>query len=510
MAFYENLGFSNHPFAKTNADEEPNLKSYFVPPPYFDSVVGDALLPCANIILAPRGAGKTAQRRMVENYSIEKRFLAVTYDRFEFAAGETIENITLQYHLRNILIRILISYLSYASESPDVIKQLSKKEQSQLSLFINTYLGDLTGERLQELMKELKSLPEKFKEFWSTHIGVLESVANFLLKQYDFESIDLPNAPQEEKRLSETYKYQLEILLILVKKLGFSSIYVLVDRPDETELTGNDPGKTYLLIKPLLKDLELLGLEGYGFKFFLWDQIEPFFRKDARPDRIAQYKLKWTMNNLKKVLSARLKAFSGGTIADFNSIMTKDTDIPYDIDDIICLMSNGSPRNMIRMCEKIFSMQAEKDIDSTSIDITSFDQGIIEFSEVLFIEKYGEELLKVIQRIGRELFTINYIANDVLKISTQAARNKVAEWTKVGLIKQVGTVSIPTANRPLHFYCVIDPITVRLINRKSTLREFLDDRWITCEFCNYENLFNVELYPPNNDPICIGCGRTLL
>ena len=30
MPLYQNLGFLNHPFSKTNADEEPNLKNYLL------------------------------------------------------------------------------------------------------------------------------------------------------------------------------------------------------------------------------------------------------------------------------------------------------------------------------------------------------------------------------------------------------------------------------------------------------------------------------------------------
>ncbi len=41
MALYEHLGFESHPFLKTNAAEEESLQSYFVPPPYFDAIIGD-------------------------------------------------------------------------------------------------------------------------------------------------------------------------------------------------------------------------------------------------------------------------------------------------------------------------------------------------------------------------------------------------------------------------------------------------------------------------------------
>lgn len=122
MLLFEKLGFLQHPFSKTNADEEPELANYFVPPPYFDAVVGDSSSPSASVVLAPRGAGKTALRKMVESHAIKSQFLAVTYDRFEFGAGEKVEDINLQYHLRNIITRILLSFLSYLSEYPDVIK----------------------------------------------------------------------------------------------------------------------------------------------------------------------------------------------------------------------------------------------------------------------------------------------------------------------------------------------------------------------------------------------------
>lgn len=508
MPLYESLGFAKHPFSKTNADEEPDLSNYFVPPPYFDAVVGDASSPSACVVLAPRGAGKTALRRMVESHSLDSQFLAVTYDRFEFSAGEKVEDVTLQYHLRNIITRILLSFLSYLSECPDVSRNLTKNERKQLSLFVSSYLGNLTGDRLQELMKELKSLPERFKEFWSKNVGFMESVINFILKSYDLEKIDLPDGKHEEKRLTSTYKYQLEQLLILVKKLRFKSIYILVDRIDETEQTGNNPEASYRLIQPIIKDLELLGLDGYGFKFFLWDKIEPYYRGDARPDRVSQYKLGWTRNGLKSVLEKRLKAYSNGKTSSLNNLMTKATAI--DIDDAVCIIANSSPRNMIRFCETILAIQAERDPDSTSIDFTSVDQASIVFSETLCGELYGDEVIKYMQKVGRELFTINFVANDVLKVTVQAARNKIQAWTNTGIIKQVGTIVVPSAKKPVNFYCVIDPTAVRLIHRTVKFDRFIQDRWLPCEYCHTENLLDIDLYPDDNEAACRGCGRELI
>ena len=505
MPLFHQLGFSGHPFAKTNADEEPNLGDYFVPPVYFDAIVGDPNSPSSSVILAPRGAGKTAQRRMVEDKSGELRIVAVTYDRFEFSGTDRVDEITLQYHLRNVITRVLVGILSYASKYPDVIKNLNKAERKEVGLFIQTYLGELTGEEMQELLKELRSIPETIKKVWLENVAFLEPVVNYLLKAYDLESIDLPDIKQEEKRLSATYKYQLESLLTYGKKIGFKSIYVLIDKVDETEHTGNNAQNTYSLIRPLIRDLELLGLEGYAFKFFLWDKIEEFYRRDARPDRVPQYKLKWSRQELREVLSARLKAFSDGRISSIQQLLTSPPG--FDVDDAICVMANGSPRNMIRICERILTAQSARDTNSQTIDLQSVDSGILEFSEMLILELYGDEILRDMQRVGRELFTTNFVANDVLKISGQGARNKITGWANTGAVKQVGTIVVPPARRPVNLYCAVDPVVVRIMHRTTPFKEFFEQRWHSCTECQTENLFDAQYYKGENPPVCRACGR---
>lgn len=505
MPLFNQLGFSGHPFAKTNADEEPNLSDYFVPPAYFDAIVGDADSPSSSVVLAPRGAGKTAQRRMVEDRSSELGFLAVTYDRFEFSGGDKVEEISLKYHLRNVITRVLVATLSYASEYPDVIRNLSNAERKELGLFIQSYLGELTGEGVQELLRELRSIPDKIRKFWGENVGFLEPVVNYLLKTYDLEPIDLPDVQQEEKRLSATYKYQLESLLTFAQKFGFKSLYVLIDKVDETEQTGNDAGKTYSLIRPLIRDLELLGVEGYAFKFFLWDKVQDLYRADARPDRVPQYKLKWTRPALREVLTARLKAFSENRIETIQGILTDDPG--FDIDDAICVMANGSPRNMIRICERILTAQSERDANSSTIDLAAVDSGILEFSDMLTLELYGDEILRDMQRVGRELFTTNFVANDVLKISGQGARNKITGWTNTGVVKQVGTIAVPPARRPVNLYCAVDPVVVRIMHRTTPFKEFFIERWHSCTECKTENLFDVKYYSGENPPVCRACGR---
>lgn len=508
MSFFEEIGFNNHPFAQTNADEEPHLAEYFVPPPFFDGVVGDYENPSSCMVLAPRGAGKSAQRRMIEEWASDNHVLAITYDRFEFDKGQSVGDITLQYHMRNIITRVLIGYLSFLRDSPTLIENLSKQKRDTISTFAYSYLGDLKGDELREILKELKSLPQRFKDFWKENVGVLDSVLQMLMKNFGLSPIDLPNAKQEDKKLTETYKHQLEVLYDIASEAGISSIYILIDKVDETEKTGGDPEATYSLIRPLARDLELLSLRGYGFKFFLWDRIEPHFREDARPDRVSQYKLNWSRSNLEEVLSQRLQFFSNGEVEYFGQIVKTDT--KYSIDSMFALLANGSPRNLVRLCEKIFSAQAEIDRNSAIVSWPAVERGVITYCKQITRELYGEDVVKDLQRAERELFTINYLSNYVFKTAHKnTSRNRVTSWKKSGVLRQVGTVSVETSKRPLNFYYVSDPAMIRLINRSDPLIEFFDDRWIMCDHCMKDNLVDISIIPDGNEPLCLHCNRSL-
>ncbi len=508
MAFYEKLGFTNHPFSHTNADEEPFLQDYFVPPPFFDGVIGDADHPNSCFVMAPRGGGKSALRKMIEHWASDNHVLGVTYDRFEFSVGQKIDEISLPYHIRNIIIRLLISYLSALSDDPNLLKNLSKDERGSISHYIHVYLGDLRGDKLYEILSELKGLPDKIKDFWHNNVGVLESVINVLLKKYGLEAVDLPDVKQEEKKLISSYKHQLEIIRDLSRKIGIRSIYILIDKVDETEVTGNDPEASYKLIRPLVRDLELLGMEGYGLKFFLWDKIEPFFREDARPDRIAQYNLEWSRSALERVLNRRLNSFSNGKINSFLDLMKENPG--YQPDSVLSILSNGSPRNLIRLCRKVFDIQAELDPDSSSITSEAIDKASISYSNQIVTELYGEEISKDLQRVGCELFTIPFLANDIFKTSHEnTSRNKVTKWRKSGVVIQIGTISIPEIVRPVNLYYVLDPAMNRLISRDIPLDEFISDRWITCDSCSSDNLMNIAFIPEDNDLLCYVCNRPL-
>jgi hypothetical protein len=83
-----NLGFDRDPFAKTNADEEELLESYFIEPPFFKAVYGDIEAPKSAVVYAPRGGGKTALKRRIELSARTEPFLCVIYNSFPYGRIE--------------------------------------------------------------------------------------------------------------------------------------------------------------------------------------------------------------------------------------------------------------------------------------------------------------------------------------------------------------------------------------------------------------------------------------
>ncbi len=111
----EQLGFEADPFAKTNADEEDRLKSYFIDPPFFNAVHGDLASPKSAVVFAPRGGGKTAVKRMLELSSQTEPFLCVTYNHFP-VDDLKLKDVDLGYHLRNIVRLMIVAVISAAEE----------------------------------------------------------------------------------------------------------------------------------------------------------------------------------------------------------------------------------------------------------------------------------------------------------------------------------------------------------------------------------------------------------
>ena len=99
--FSNQMGFVSHPFYSVNADQETiQLEEYFIIPDHFEDLWGDPYLPFSNIIYAPRGGGKSAQRIMLEKRAeAAQDVLPISYINHDLSKFTKIDDINVNYHL---------------------------------------------------------------------------------------------------------------------------------------------------------------------------------------------------------------------------------------------------------------------------------------------------------------------------------------------------------------------------------------------------------------------------
>ncbi|MEC9490102.1 MAG: hypothetical protein UMU04_04075, partial [Halanaerobiales bacterium] len=344
--YFNELGFIRDPFASTNALHEDMLKDYFVYPDYFYSLLGSFEKPKSSIVLAPRGTGKTAQRKMIEYLSEEKNeLISIIYDSFPIEDMNDVRNVTFEKHVNKIIEFLLIALLTKLDKEnkSDILDENEKKKLIKL---INNYFSGINNNEIDIAINSIKGFGDKLYDFWLKAGNSITSIINAILTKNGIGNVDFTSNTKKNKEIKNS---KLVNILDFIEKifgdLGVEAIYVLIDRVDENRLTNNDSNKSYRLIKPIISDLPLLERENIVFKFFLWDKIQEHWHDDIRTDRIEIYNMKWQLEKIKKLISERLKAFSNGKINKLKQILNVDD---YYINKIF-QFSNNSPRDLINI-----------------------------------------------------------------------------------------------------------------------------------------------------------------
>jgi hypothetical protein len=451
--FLDRLGFAGDPFESTNADQEPNLDSYFVPPPYFPTVVGDPDSPQSHVVLAPRGGGKTAQRRMVEQKSAaDGDFLCITYDRFDQLDDFKVSQASWAYHVNQLCRLMLFGLLVKFEDDPDLAYLLSDRQKQVLKFQVSRFLGSLSAEEVGAAVDSLKNFGDKAHDFWHKYGGPVAVLTAAILKKMGFDGVELPKDLAEESRRDDNLRFHFDQLLAIAQQVGFKSTYLLVDKVDELSLTSNSADASFEFIKSLLTDLPTLESSGVAFKFFLWDKYEDAYRAGgSRPDRIPIFTLKWSIAELEIMLTQRLRAYSHDQIDSLNQLTAAGSGI--NLHRLVCILATGSPRDMIRLGKRIFAEETRAGVSSSAISEDAVWQGIREFSSAKaqeIIPNYIGELT----RVGKPTFTTNHVGSEVFRISDNAARRKLQLWGDSGAVQKIG--EIPNRNRPSHLYGVVD------------------------------------------------------
>ena len=469
-----NLGFIRDPFAKTNADEEELLEDYFIEPPFFKAVYGDIHEPKTAVVYAPRGGGKTALKRKIELSARMAPFLNVTYNSFP-TTGLRLNDITLEYHLRNVVRILLVALLGEATTKG--IDGLTKDDRHFLYILSNEHLSQLSRADLKETISAVTHISDKAKEVWNKLTGPISAGLNVALAHWGFKAPEISKFEVDNGKAG-TLEEQIKFLVRIIPIFGFCSAYVLVDKIDENPLTGG-ANSSLAFIRPLLSDLGILETSGLAFKLFLWDRIESEAREFSRPDRIKTYTLKWTAPQLKAMLSRRLAAHSDQRVTSLASIVTLGR--PADIDDLVVNLSGGSPRNIIRICKAIFDQQSEMDGNRDAVSERAVLAGIEEISAAIAAETVPDNVLRDLKKLKRADFTVTNVYADVFRISQGAGTQKVQSWQDSGAVIKIGNRQEKKGNRPSNVYAFASPIVLKHVFADMNALDFSERKLRRCE-----------------------------
>lgn len=471
------LGFVSDPFAKTNADEEELLDSYFIQPPFYATVFGDPVSPKSTVVFAPRGGGKTALKRKIEIASKSSKFLCITYNTFS-TEGINLKDITPDYHLKNLLRLILIGVISESNEHG--LGKLSGADRHFLYLFSKAYLSNIDQSELRDAINAVKSLSDTALEWWNKFTGPVGLALNALFSRMGLGTAEIRKYQQEGGILG-TYTEQFRLLKDIADKAGKRAIYILIDRVDELSITGSG-STSYEFIAPLLTNLHLLELRGYAFKFFLWDKLLDDYRKNARPDRIKYHNLFWTHGQLQKMISERLKAYSDNKVRSFGQLLGHEDNVG--VDRLIIYYALGSPRTIIRICKEILDQQSEIDPNVDVLSVDAVYKGIDVFATNFAGETVETSILRDLKKVRRTNFTVKHIYSNVFKFTQQAGISKVKQWQDIGAVERIGSVKEGKAYKPSNVFGLTNPLIGKYMFGELSAYEFCDKKLRVCTGCD--------------------------
>ena len=512
--FVHKIGFAEDPFAQTNADLENRLLEYFVPPNYFAEAFGEPDQPKSFYVFAPRGGGKTAQRKMMERKCSELNVLCLPYVDFDSIEISKVADITLEHHLKRILTLGWLAILLSIDDDSQVLENLGSQSAAIAINRINEHVGSMSKPQFEAALHLLRSQNNRFKAFVEKHSVILRpvgQVVNAILKaahRLDFSKL----AQLVSQTSPDAYdaKYDLRLLISVAREIGYRSIYVLIDRVDESKLTGNNPERSFQLIEPMVSSLQLLETSGIAFKFFLWDAMMPDYLMVARRDRVFDRLMEWKREDLSEMLQKRLRTFSNGSFWNLDAV-SENSD-SYSADDLAVLFAGGSPRDLIRLCSKIISEQEVIDDSRTRIGWKAIFRGIDEFCKdktANEIFKTDEQDLRRFQRIGAHAghvdFTIPYVASEVLQEHPSGTGNRLRKWKAQGLVIQVGKIAGATKNKGkrIKLFVIEDVRLARHIVSEISTKDFIASKVKQCPNCSEYNIRDLDCDDSNG--ICTTC-----
>ena len=346
------LGFKRDPFRYIDGGTDPFLQEYF-----YSGMrhFHDISRPGTVFVFGPPGSGKSSMRNVISQLGQDDKVFCIVYQDFGLLVNKhgDGEEVHIKDHVEQIL-RVALRTLVEADRAVESDEQETKIMRNQLWLYASRYERDpLRRHALMDLLK-----PDLEAEGALPLDDIRELIGRFC-------------------------RY-------VTKLFGYQSVYVLVDPDNDID---PDEEIAWQVLEPLIMARRVLELseDKVVFKFFLSQRFQkrvlqiPWIKQE-RSKRV--YPLKWSDEELRALLQERLAGCSGGRYKNLGELSEVD-----DLDDRVVRLSMGSPRELIVICNRLFSEHSRKWSPDDGEPLLITDQ---EVEEVLspFEERYPKSPLE--------------------------------------------------------------------------------------------------------------------
>ncbi len=308
-------GLRDNPFVGQNAEREPDLPDYFVDVERFDELLS-LTEPC--VVFASRGCGKTAQRRMLaaqcrpERQDSRRLAVHYTYAGFERVLAEISNDLTQLRPIHHVtaILRQALAALKDAARHDSGLEAMTQRPD------IAFRLG-------------------AYQARYAPGSAPVAVAGGFLSFDY-LAASDL---------LTEFAR--------LIADCGLATLVILLDGLDEFPPMAGDPVRMAAFLAPLLGTLPLIECPGVAFKFFLPQEAEAQMRLCPwfRPDRLHIFRITWTDDKLRGLISQRLTFFSssGRTYTQLGQLCRPE--LSHRIDKELVALAEGLPRAALALAD---------------------------------------------------------------------------------------------------------------------------------------------------------------
>lgn len=398
-------GFSTDPFSHRAAETNSRLERAFVAPRYFEEIIGDPQHPLPAFVFGARGEGKSTLRKMVASRlrRSERPPLVVEATDFSGWQVEKLDSMTLGDHVSRILEASAVALINALESSSHPVPPVSPRDRTLLADFVLCWLpatahGDLDA-RLDALLERLAPNERRLGRYGSRSYRRI--VRYLRVKRFELEQAKLqdqkvswllaalmlitPSNPNARNLAGTTPQRVFELFIELVLRLGFSSVYVLVDNVDEVEIVSNQPELIAKLVRPLVTSVRFLESEGLGIKIFLPSEARDKLVPGVRTDRLHVYRIEWNEARLTAFLRARVRAFSDDRYESLEHVFEDYAAL----EPRLLRASARTPRNMLRALDEIVREHCERDDPPPKIDRFAVDAGLRMFQERRLLDDDG-------------------------------------------------------------------------------------------------------------------------